>query len=254
MTGMLDQLTAMFGDALPGLVLVHLRILGCVMTLPGYGERAVPVRLRVALALALTPLFARLPPGPVPADATGWLAGAAAELVVGLIFGMAVRLTAAMLSVAAAAIAATASLSQLIGGENEMAPHPIGNLLHLGGLALLMALGFPMMMADYLGAGFAAWPLAQVPDVGTLLPAVVGLIARGFGLAMVLASPFILGGLLYQALGGVVGKVMPALPVVFVGAPLAIALALAGLALFAAPLIGVWVNAVMDTPLLLGAP
>lgn len=254
MNAVIGQAATLFGDTLPVLILVHLRLLGCIMMLPGYGERSIPVRLRVALALALTPLFARVAAGPLPQDASAWLAAAAAELVVGLIFGIAVRLTAATLSIAAAAIAASASLSQLVGGENEMAPHPIGNLMHLGGLALLMALGFPMMVADYLRAGFDAWPLAQVPQAGVLLPALVGLVARGFGLAMVLASPFILGGLLYQALGGVVGKVMPALPVVFVGAPLAILLALIGLALFAAPLLGVWVDAVLDTPLLLAAP
>ena len=32
-------------------------------------------------------------------------------------------------------------MSQLVGGQNEAAPHPIGNLVHLAGLAVLMALG-----------------------------------------------------------------------------------------------------------------
>src|SRR5690606_25003912 len=107
------------------------------------------------------------------------------------------------------------------GGETEMAPHPIGNLLHLGGLALLMALGLPAMLAAYLAAGFELWPTAGLPPAGQLVPAMVALVARGFALAMVLASPFILGGLLYQGITAVVGKVMPTLPVVFVGAPAA---------------------------------
>lgn len=254
MTDLIAQAQSLLGASAAAMLLVHLRLLGCVMALPGYGERAVPVRLRVALALALTPLYARLPTPPLPADAGGLLAAAAAELVTGLIFGLAVRLMSVMLSVAAAAIASSASLSQLIGGENEMAPHPIGNLMHLAGLALLMALGFPMMVADYLAAGFAAWPLGGVPQAVEVMPAMLGLIARGFALAMVLASPFILGGLLYQTLSGVIGRVMPALPVVFVGAPLAILLALTGLALFTVPLLGVWVDAVLDTPLLMSAP
>ena len=38
-------------------------------------------------------------------------------------------------------------------------------------------------------------------------------------LALLIASPFILGGLLFQMLSGVVARVMPAMPVVFVAAP-----------------------------------
>lgn len=254
MSDLLAQGTARFGDLLPLALLVHLRLLGCLMTLPGLGERSLPVRMRVALAVALTPLFLGLPLQAAQATAPQLLAASAAELVVGIILGLTVRLTAATLSIAATAIASTASLAQLIGGENEMAPHPVGNLLHLAGLAALMALGFPVMLADYLAAGFAAWPLGALPDPTVLLPAVVRLIADGFSLALILASPFILGGFLYQALGGVVGRVMPALPVVFVGAPLAILLALIGLALLAAPIIATWADAVLDSVPLLTPP
>ena len=81
------------------------------------------------------------------------------------------------------------------------------------------------------------------------MPAVVDLVARGFGLALLLASPFILGGLLYQALSAVIGKVMPSLPVVFVGAPAAILLALVGLALLAPAILGIWAEAVFDLDL-----
>ncbi|AXC51067.1 type III secretion protein [Paracoccus suum] len=238
----------MFGGALPMLVLVHLRLLGCVMTLPGLGERAIPVRLRVALALALTPIFVALP-APVSGDLAQLAFAGGAELAVGLVLGLTVRLAAMALSIAATAIASTSSLAQLIGGENEMAPHPVGNLFHLAGLAVLMALGFPAMVADYLAAGFDAWPLASLPEPGVLALSMTRVVAHAFGLGMVLASPFILGGFLYQAISGVIGKVMPALPVVFVGAPLAILLALVGLAVFTAPIIGVWADAVLDTRL-----
>lgn len=45
------------------------------------------------------------------------------------------------LDIAATAIAATASLSQLVGAPNEYSPHPIGSILHLAGLALIPGSG-----------------------------------------------------------------------------------------------------------------
>lgn len=248
MNDMIDQASQTLGATLPMLILVHLRLLGCVMTLPGLGERAIPVRLRIGLAMALTPIFVTLP-APMTGDLAQLASAGAGEVAVGLVLGLTVRLAAMALSIAATAIASTSSLAQLIGGENEMAPHPVGNLLYLAGLAVLMALGFPAMVADYLAAGFDAWPLGHLPDPAALTLSVTGIVTRAFGLAMVLASPFILGGFLYQAISGVIGKVMPALPVVFVGAPLAILLALIGLAVFAVPIIGVWADSVLASRL-----
>lgn len=241
------EAAALIAGGLPGFAFAYLRIQACLIALPAIGERSLPARVKIGLALALTPLFAAgLPPPQAPA---GLLGGALLSIALGLVMGLQLRVMTAMLSVAASTLAATASLSQLFGGETEMAPHPIGNLLHLAGLALLMAMGLPVMLAGYLAAGFDLWPMPGLPPAAQAVPAFVDLVARGFGLAMVLASPFILGGLLYQTLAAIIGKVMPSLPVVFVGAPAAILLALAGLALFAPPMLGVWVDAVFDIDL-----
>lgn len=232
-------------DAAPALVLLlaYLRVQGCVLTLPAFADRAFPARLRVGLALALTPLFA----GAVPPGAAGPLPVLAAqELAIGMVMGLLVRLLATSLAIAATAVAAAASLSQLFGADTEMAPHPIGNLLHLAGLSVLMAMGFPAFVADYIAAGFALWPTGALPDPGALAGAAVAIVARAFMLALVLASPFVLGGFLFQAVSGVVNRVMPAFPVVFAAAPAAILLALVALAVLSVPLVAVWADAILD--------
>ena len=227
-----------------GLLLAYLRVQGCVLTLPAFADRAFPGRLRVTLALALTPLFAGFV-SPLPlADALP--VAAAQELVIGLVMGLFVRLMATSLAIAATAIAAVASLSQLFGADTEMAPHPIGNLIHLGGLAVLMALGFPAFVADYIAAGFVLWPTGSLPDPGMLAEAAVAIVSRAFMLALVLASPFVLGGFLFQAVSGVVNRVMPAFPVVFAAAPAAVLLALVALAVLSVPLVAVWADAILD--------
>lgn len=238
-------------EVLTGWLLPYLRVQALLTAMPGWGERFVPLRVRVSLALALTPLAAEtaggLPPGPAGAE---WLPAlglaAAGEIAVGAVMGLLVRFAAQALGMAASAIAAVTSLSQLVGGPSEAAPHPIGNLMELAGLALLMVLGYPIFLVDYLATGYVILPLGALPDAELLGLAGAAAVARAFGLAMTLASPFILGALLYQCLQGIVSRVMPALPVVFIGAPAALFLAMLGLALLAVPILAVWSDAMLD--------
>ena len=231
---------------LVALLLTYCRIQACMLALPGFSMRGLPVRVRVAIAMALTPLLAehaQLRNETQTMLHLGMLC--AAEVVTGLVLGGLVRLFALAIDIAASAIAATASLSQLIGATNEYAPHPIGNLMHLAGIALLMAMGFPLLVCELLRESLILRPVGDWPQIAELLPVVLGLLQRSFVLAMLLAAPFILGGFLFQLLSGMVSKVMPALPVMFIAAPGAILLALLALVLLTPSLLSVWAEAVL---------
>ncbi|MDQ7776249.1 MAG: flagellar biosynthetic protein FliR [Paracoccus aminovorans] len=78
------------------------------------------------------------------------------------------------------------------------------------------------------------------------MPNAVALIRQSFVLAMLLASPFILGGFLFQLLSGMISKVMPNLPIVFIAAPNAIMMALIALAVLTPSILSVWSGAVLD--------
>ena len=227
-------------------VLVYLRVQALVLALPGLGERVIPLRVRAAAALAVTPMLAGLvPPAGAPGNTLAILGQVAGEILIGLAAGMGLRLLALSLDIATSAIAATASLSQLVGGQNEAAPHPIGNLLHLAGLAVLMALGLPVMLVHLMADSLTLWPPGGWPDADGLVSEAIRLVARSFWIAMLLAAPFTLGGFMFQALSGIINRVMPALPVIFIGSPAAIMLALGALALLAPVLIGLWADAVL---------
>lgn len=231
------------------LLLVYARIQACLLAMPGTGERMIPVRVRVAAAMALTPLYAaaaRPAPPPAPLQLTALVA---AEIVSGLALGLMVRVVAMALDVASTALAQSASMSALMGISEDMPPHPIGNLLHMAGMALLMALGLPVLICQLLTDSFALKPAGLWPEIAQVWPAFSALVVHGFTLALLVASPFVLGGLLFQLLSGVVARVMPAMPVVFVAAPAAILLALAALALLAPGLLAIWADAVLSIDL-----
>ena len=243
----LDDLARMVPGFDWSLVLVYLRIQAMMLALPGFGERVLPVRVKVAVAMALTPLMRELAPVAVmPTEPFAILAAVLPEIVIGFVTGALLRIMAIAIDMAATAIAMTASLAQLIGGTGDSAPHPIGNMLHLGGLAVLFALGLPAMLVDLIADSFALWPSGALPDIATLAPAAASFVAESFGLALLLAAPFILGGFLFQALSGVINRVMPSLPVAFIGAPAAILLALAALALFVPMIVSLWADSVLN--------
>lgn len=246
----MDQILDLWRGLDPTLLLVYLRLQAFVLILPGFGERVLPARVKVAVAAALTPLLHEGAMVPMQIGApTDLIVPALSEMAVGFATGSFVRLLALALDIAATAISSAASLSQLLGGANEMSPHPIGNLMHLAGLAILFALGFPVVAAQLVVDSYLLWPLGDWPPAGEVMPLIAGMMTRSFTLAMLLAAPFVLGGFLFQALSGVINKVMPALPVIFIGAPAAILLALVALAVMAPLLVGLWADAVLSLTL-----
>lgn len=243
---MLPAMDPGMSSMLIGFLLTYCRVQACLLALPVMSERLLPMRVRVALAMSLTPLLAEHATlGGLPESVAHLAMLSAAEVVSGLALGGLVRLFAVALDVAASAIAATASLSQLVGVATEYSPHPIGGILHLAGLALIMALGFPLLVCDLLRESFVLRPLGGAIDVTAILPVAISFVQRGFMLAMMLAAPFILGGFLFQLLSGMISKVMPALPVVFIAAPGAILLALLALVILVPSIISIWAEAVM---------
>ncbi len=73
------------------------------------------------------------------------------------------RLLTIAIDIATTAIAATASLSQIMGIQNEMSPHPIGNMLHLAGMAVLMAMGLPVMIVELIADSCVSGRLRTCP-------------------------------------------------------------------------------------------
>lgn len=243
----MEQLLAAVPPLPWAMVLVYLRVQAFILVLPGLGERVLPARLKVGLAVVLTPLLTEPGAAMTMPDSTPALAGqVAVQMVLGLMAGLLLRLLALALDVATTAIAATASLSQIMGAQNEAAPHPIGNLLHLGGIALLMVMGYPVMVVQLIADSLQLWPPAALPDAEYFAVNSLRMVRDSFLLAMMLAAPFTIGGFLFQALSGVVNRVMPALPVIFIGAPASIMLALAALALLAPLLVAIWADRVLS--------
>lgn len=245
----MNALSELAGLLDPNLLLVYLRTQACLLTMPVFSEKFLAGRVKVALAMAMVPLLAAHPQSPPPAEALTIFWRALSEILLGFVLGTLVRILFVAINIAATAIAATASLSQIIGTGAEASPHPIGNFYHLAAMALILTMGFPLMVIDLLSASFELWSGGALPDAGQIAGLAVRMVSRSFSLALILATPFILGGVLFQAVSGVINRVMQALPVVFIGAPASIMLALLGLVLLTPAIMAVWSDAILGLSL-----
>jgi flagellar biosynthetic protein FliR len=237
-----EALLALHDAAMPqvqALILAFLRIGGVILLAPGLGDRMIPVRVRLAGALALSAAVAPALPAVAAVTASTILT----ETAVGLAFGAVLRFVAQALIMAGMMAAQLTSLSHLFGAQEPSSAY--GNLLNLAGLALLMAAGLPVWLLDCMLRSYDAVPLGAVLPAGDAARWGVGRMADAFGLAFALAAPFALAALLYNVAMGVINRAMPQLMVALVGAP-AITGAAGVVLLLAAPLmLTVWREAIL---------
>ena len=224
--------------------LVFLRVGATVSLLPGFGERSVPVKVKLVLALAFTCIVAPAVPEFESIDSFGLHSRyVLTETISGLALGIGIRLFVLALQTAGAMAANATSLSQVLGGAAADPLPAISYILVIAGLALAVMTGLHVRAAELLILSYDILPAGAFPDAQSLSGWGLSQVARAFSLAFVLAAPFVIVSVIYNLALGVINKAMPQLMVAFVGAPVITAGGLFVLLLVSPLLLTVWVNA-----------
>jgi flagellar biosynthetic protein FliR len=247
-TPLLDTGLDVFGQAaLVGFV-AFLRIGAAIALLPGFGAAMVPVRVKLALALAFTAVVAPAASAavaPRTGTAEALLTCLATETLIGLSLGLVLRLTVLSLEIAGTIAAQSTSLSQMFGAGGEPMP-AISHLLVMAGLALAMMAGFHVRIAGIFILSYDALPPGIFPGAGIVRIWSIGHIAHAFAIAFGLAAPFVLASTIYNVALGAINRAMPQLMVSFVGAPALTLGALVLLMIAVPPALTLWLGA-LDT-------
>jgi len=236
------QVTALLAEGF----LVLLRIGAMMAVLPAFGERAVPMRIRLAVAVGFTLVVAPVVAADWPQAVPGpmrFAAFAVTESIVGVALGLTLRLFVLALQTAGTIAAQSTSLSQILGGAAVEPMPAIGHLLVISGLALAVLAGFHLRIAEWMILSYEVFPPGRLPDAALISEWGMQRVAQTFALAFVLAAPFVIASLIYNLTLGVINKAMPQLMVAFVGAPVITAGGLLLLFLSAPLLLEVWVGA-----------
>ncbi|MCH8169220.1 MAG: flagellar biosynthetic protein FliR [Proteobacteria bacterium] len=209
---------------------VFTRIGAALFLVPGIGERAVPVRLRLGAALALAVLLAPLIAPLVehsPATVSALVGVILAEAAVGLIIGLAFRLLVMTLQTAGSLAAQNLSISQMFGAGVAPEPEPtIATLLGMGGIVLALMAGLHVHLVAALAGLYQTLPFGEMPGAGELAEWSTARVAETFALGLSLALPFIAIAFAYNLALGALSRAMPQLLVSLIGAPLLIGLGL----------------------------
>ncbi len=237
MIGLPPDLLPFISSELEHLFAVFLRVSALVSLLPAFGERSIPARVKLAIAVAFTLLVSSAidPSGAMSGlFPVVWLIGT--EILTGLALGLSLRLFVLALQTAGSIAAQATSLSQLLGGAAADPVPAMGYLLTLAGITLAVLMGLHIRAAQFLIDSYTLVPMGQPPAAADLSHWGVRRIAHSFALAFALAMPFVIASLIYNLALGVINRAMPQLMVAFVGAP---AITFAGLVLLftGAPLI-----------------
>ncbi len=188
---------------------VFLRVGAAIALFPAFGERSVPLRVRMALAVAFTLLVA-----PMASDEVGvqnsfrfW----PVEVIAGLAIGVLVRLFIHVLQIAGAIAAQSTSLAQVFATAGADPQPAIGHILLVSGLALATILGLHVRLTELLVLSYELIPPGQFPAAGMLSQWGVAIVAHVFALAFTVSAPFVIASLVYNVALGVINRAMPQL-------------------------------------------
>lgn len=237
-------------DLSRGLVWLHVAVFlraGPVVALfPGIGERTVPVRIKLVLALMVTvvlapavaPIVSR--PEATPGNLL-WLV--LSESAIGLMIGLGIRLFVMALQTTGSIAGQSTSLAHILGSAGVTPLPAIGHVLVIGGTALAMILGLHVRAIEMMVLTYGIFPVGLLPEAASVGQWGMRQVAGAFALAFTLAAPFVIVSVLYNLTLGIINRAMPQLMVVFVGAPVITGLGLLFLFLLAPTILTIWAAA-----------
>ncbi|OCX65302.1 flagellar biosynthesis protein FliR [Thioclava sp. SK-1] len=211
---------------------VFIRVGAASAVMPAFGEKAVPMRVRLGIAGAFTIIvMPSVAPELAPQIGDGFpYAALLPETAAGLLMGIMLRLFVLALQTAGTIAAQATSLSQLFGGSIGEQQPAIGHMMIMAGFAVAVHMGLHVQMVELLIGSYNAFPFGEFPNPELVRSWGSAGVSTTFKLAFSIAAPFVIAGVVYNVALGAINRAMPQLMVAFVGAP---ALTLGGLIMLA---------------------
>ena len=208
-------------------MLAFARIGTMVMLLPGFGELTLSPRVRLTIALVLTAVMVPLhrPHYQIDLKAFGpLLVLLAQEMLIGAVLGMVARLTVSALQVAGTVMANQMGLGFAMAVDPSQGQQGIllGNFLGVLGVTLIFATDLHHLVIAALHDSYLLFKPGEVPVIGDVASLVTTTVGAAFRIGVQLAAPFLVFGLLFNLGLGVLSRLMPQMPVYFVGMPASI--------------------------------
>jgi flagellar biosynthesis protein FliR len=206
-------------------LLILTRIGAAFFIIPALGEKVIPRRVRVSLALVVSvaafgfiaPMLPAMPDNPFHLTIL-----LISEATIGIIIGGIARIAIGALHVTGTIIgfqgglAAAQQFDPNQGSQGAM----IASFLSLVGTLIVFAANLHHLLIASLINSYAVFDPGTSFAWQDFTQAGITAVANAFLMGVQLASPFIVYGLIYNVSLGLIARMMPQLPVFFVGLPL----------------------------------
>lgn len=210
-----------------GFFLIFARMGTAFLLLPGFSAGYVAIRIRLLLALAvsfvLTPVLARSLPG-LPATPAALALLVIGEVVVGALMGSLARILVAALQVGGEMISLVSSITNAFIHDPiaEQQSSTLAGFLGSLGVLLIFVTGLHHLMLRAVVDSYALFVPGQALAIGDIMEIVARRVADSFTLGLQLAAPFVVTAFTYYLGLGLLSRLMPQMPVFFIGLPVQI--------------------------------
>ena len=223
----------MLGDLLSinafAALVVFARIGTVIAFLPGFSAAWVSVRIRLVMALALTllvtPALAGILP-PMPATPAGLGLLLLRESAIGLFLGSVALIAFAALQTAGTFVAYLSSFASALVQDpvTDQQTSTVTGFFTALGLVLIFVTDLHHLMLRAIVDSYGLFTPGAPPPIDDFCGFITHTVAESFGLGVQLAAPFLVVSLVYNVGLGLLGRLMPQLPVFFFGLPLQVGL------------------------------
>lgn len=208
--------------------LIFARVGTALSLLPGFASSYVNQRARLSFALAislvLTPVLAQQLPT-LPGSPSVLVLLITKEILVGGFFGMMGRVLMGALQTAGTLIAYTSAMANAFIQDAlaEQQSSIIANFLGITAITVIFVTDGHHLMLAGLVDSYTLFAAGATPPAGDISETFAKMVSEAFTTGVKLASPAIIAGLSYYLVLGLLNRLMPQLPIFFVGMPVQLA-------------------------------
>lgn len=222
-----------------------------LMLLPAFSEESVPPRIRLLLALGLTAgLWGLLSPqmARVAANATALPGIVIAEVLIGLMMGMIIRILFQAAAMAGSIISLQVGLSAAVVFDPSQSGHAavISRFMSVAAVVVCMGMGVHHLWLRSMVGSYELFPVGGMPPWADF--AQLGVIAAGkaMSLALSLAAPLVVYGIVFNVGLGLIARLTPAIQIFFIAQPLNLLLGLGFFAVMIGAILATFATAMAE--------
>ncbi len=220
-----------------GFVMVLTRISAFFLTVPVFGWKVIPVRIKVAMTVLISVFFSFVAPWTINAEEISPLQAAlmmAYEATYGLALGLIVAVLFAPVKLGGRIVERQMGLAmaQVLDPLTGERVQPLGLLLETVFIVMFLSANGHHVFLTAISRSYETFPAGTVPTISVLATGVIKAGSAMLVMGLKIAAPILAAFLLLMVVLAVLARIMPEMNILFISLPLRVGMGLLMMAIF----------------------